>query len=58
MSSMTLAQTVENPITVTTDEAINNFADIRQGLETVGFFRSHRMEQLLHEGVPKWLRPA
>jgi hypothetical protein len=40
---MTLAQTAENPSTVTTDETISNFADIRQGFETVDFFRSHRM---------------
>jgi hypothetical protein len=31
MSNMTSAQTAEKPITVTTDEAISNFADIRQG---------------------------
>ena len=31
MSSMTLAQIAEKPITVTTDEAISSFADSRQG---------------------------
>jgi hypothetical protein len=30
MSSITLAQTAENPITVATEEAISNFADSRQ----------------------------
>jgi hypothetical protein len=30
MSSMTLAQMVEKPITVAIDEAINSFADNRQ----------------------------
>jgi hypothetical protein len=32
MSSMTLVQIAEKPITVATEEAINNFADSRQGL--------------------------
>ena len=31
MSSMTLAQIAEKPITVATDDAISNFADSRQG---------------------------
>jgi hypothetical protein len=31
MSSVTLAQTAEKPITVAIDEAINSFADNRQG---------------------------
>ena len=31
MSSSTLAQIAEKPITVTTDEAISSFADSRQG---------------------------
>jgi hypothetical protein len=31
MSSITLAQIAEKPITVTTDEAISNFADSRHG---------------------------
>jgi hypothetical protein len=31
MSSSTLAQIAQKPITVTTDEAISNFADSRQG---------------------------
>ena len=31
MSSMTLAQIAEKPITVATDEAISSFADSRQG---------------------------
>jgi hypothetical protein len=31
MSSMTLAQIVEKPITVATDDTISNFADSRQG---------------------------
>ena len=31
MSSMTLAQIAENPITVAIDDTINSFADSRQG---------------------------
>jgi hypothetical protein len=31
MSSITLAQMVEKPITVATDEAISSFADSRHG---------------------------
>jgi hypothetical protein len=31
MSSITLAQIVENPITATTDDAISHLADNRQG---------------------------
>src|ERR1700722_17151814 len=31
MSSLTLTQTAEKPITVTTEEAISSFADSRQG---------------------------
>jgi hypothetical protein len=31
MSSITLAQTAEKPITVAIDEAISSFADNRQG---------------------------
>ncbi len=31
MSSMTLAQIAEKPITVTTDDRISSFADSRQG---------------------------
>ena len=31
MSSMTLAQIAEKPMTVTTEEAISSFADSRQG---------------------------
>ena len=35
MSSMTLAQIAEKPITVATEEAISNFADSRQGRRAV-----------------------
>jgi hypothetical protein len=50
MSSMTLKQTAENPITVTTDETISNFADVRQGFEAGGFFRRNRMTGSLQDG--------
>jgi hypothetical protein len=43
MSSITLPQTAEKPMIVTTDETISNFADTRQGLETTVFCRMNRM---------------
>jgi hypothetical protein len=44
MSSITLVQMAEKPITVATDEAINSFADNRQGLPDMslrGPLRAH-----------------
>ncbi|GLR94506.1 hypothetical protein GCM10007858_21370 [Bradyrhizobium liaoningense] len=35
MSSITLTQTAEKPITVTTDEMISSFAEIRHGRRAV-----------------------
>jgi hypothetical protein len=43
MSSMTLAQIAEKPITVTTEEAISNFADSRQGRLAVFSRRPNRI---------------
>jgi hypothetical protein len=40
---MTLAQIVENPITVATDDAISNLADSRQGLLVTSFRRPNRI---------------
>jgi hypothetical protein len=40
---MTLAQIVEKPITVTTEEAISNFADSRQGRLAVFSRRPNRI---------------
>jgi hypothetical protein len=40
MSSITLAQIAEKPITVAIDEAINSFADNRQGRPDIKFSSS------------------
>ena len=40
MSSSTLAQTAEKPMTVATEEAISNFADSRHGRPLPGAFQS------------------
>ena len=53
MSSMTLAQIAEKPITVTTDEAISSFADSRQGRLTAFFRRSNCILCSRH----LWMRP-
>jgi hypothetical protein len=41
---MTLAQIVENPMTVAMDEAISSFADIRQGRSSPLLLRPNRMQ--------------
>ena len=43
MSSMTLAQIAEKPITVATDEMISNFADSRQGRLATSLRHPNRM---------------
>ena len=53
MSSMTLAQIAEKPITVTTDEAISSFADSRQGRWVVLFRRSN----CIARSRRLWMRP-
>jgi hypothetical protein len=45
MSSMTLAQIVEKPITVATDDAISNFADNRQGREAPSLRRPNHIDR-------------
>jgi len=42
---MTLAQIVEKPITVATDDAISNFADSRQGLEAPSLRRPNHIDR-------------
>ena len=46
MSSMTLAQIAEKPITVTTDETISSFADSRQGRLAVSLRRPNPIASL------------
>ena len=46
MSSMTLAQIAEKPMTVATEEAISSFADIRHGLSAPILRRSNRIHPL------------
>jgi hypothetical protein len=53
MSSMTLAQIAEKPITVTTDEAIKSFADSRQG--RLAMFLRHP-NRIVRSQLP-WMRP-
>jgi hypothetical protein len=58
MSSMTLAQIAENPITVTTDEAISSFADSRQGrLEGRFAVSSRRRPNPITCSRSFWMRP-
>jgi hypothetical protein len=53
MSSMTLAQIAEKPITVTTDDAISNFADSRQGRLAMFSRRPNRIVR----SRSFWMRP-
>jgi hypothetical protein len=53
MSSMTLAQIAEKPMTVTTEEAISNFADSRQGR----LVTSLRGPNPIVRSRPLWMRP-
>jgi hypothetical protein len=46
MSSITLAQIAEKPITVATDEAISNFADSRHGPVATLLRRRNRIRSL------------
>ena len=46
MSSMTLAQIAEKPITVTTDDRISNFADSRQGRLAMSLRRPNSIRSL------------
>jgi len=50
---MTLAQIVEKPITVATDDAISNFADNRHGLRAM----SLRLPNRIVRSRCRWMRP-
>jgi hypothetical protein len=56
---MTLAQIAEKPMTVTTDEAISNFADSRQGrLATLLRRRNPIVSLPILLNAPEWLLSA
>jgi hypothetical protein len=54
---MTLAQIAEKPITVTTDDAISNFAESRQGRLEGRLVVSFRRPKPIVRSNPKAMRP-